>query len=242
MLIYNNREGADEELLKRFEEPAWNNPVIRYLDEDGADLIPRKDRVWTMGGTSSRMVAALEAGEREVPIWLRLMAAESGEGLDSVTLEMHCFWEGEGRLGALDGVVSTRAGFHAGREVVEVRFDPERIAEQKLIESARQLECAREVLRDVETRDAPLADRKHTLRRTPYRYLPLTPAQSTKVNAALHGGTDPAAFLSPRQRQLLVDVRKALDADPKSLAGLEPPADPARLATYEASLRSRLSD
>ena len=68
VLVYNNRKGGmDEELLRRFQEPAWNYQVIRFLDAAGRDVIPRKDRVWTTGGVASRMVEALEAANRPVP-------------------------------------------------------------------------------------------------------------------------------------------------------------------------------
>ena len=46
LLVYNNQE-SDSALLKSFGEPAWNNPVLRFLDHQGRDLIPRKDGVWT---------------------------------------------------------------------------------------------------------------------------------------------------------------------------------------------------
>ena len=36
VLVYNNRSsGMDGELLDRFDEPAWNFQVIRFLDRDG---------------------------------------------------------------------------------------------------------------------------------------------------------------------------------------------------------------
>lgn len=35
VLVYNNRSGADSEILNRFREPAWNYPVIRFLNGKG---------------------------------------------------------------------------------------------------------------------------------------------------------------------------------------------------------------
>jgi len=36
MLVYNNRNGGmDQKLLKRFQEPAWNHQVIRFLNAAG---------------------------------------------------------------------------------------------------------------------------------------------------------------------------------------------------------------
>ena len=53
--IYNNATGNDGEVLKSFEEPAWNNPVVRFLDSDGKDIIPRKDGVYTTAALLERM-------------------------------------------------------------------------------------------------------------------------------------------------------------------------------------------
>ena len=73
--VYNNIKGKDLEVLKRYKEPTWNNPVTRFVDARGADLIPRKDRVWSLAGTASRMVLALKAAGRKVPGYLELLAA-----------------------------------------------------------------------------------------------------------------------------------------------------------------------
>ena len=75
VLVYNNRKGGmDEELLRRFNEPAWNYQVIRFLDADGREVIPRKDRIWTTGGVASRMVEALGASNRPIPKYLEDLA------------------------------------------------------------------------------------------------------------------------------------------------------------------------
>ncbi len=39
--VYNNRPGSDVEILQRYNEPAWNNPVIRVVDGSGQDIIER---------------------------------------------------------------------------------------------------------------------------------------------------------------------------------------------------------
>ena len=67
LLVHNNRPGRDAELLKRFKEPAWNYQVVRFLDSEGEDIIPRKDRVWTRQALAARMAAALRASGRPVP-------------------------------------------------------------------------------------------------------------------------------------------------------------------------------
>ena len=75
MLVHNNRNsGMDRMLLERYQEPAWNYQVIRFLDSDGKDIIPRKDRVWSTRGVALRMVTALEASNRIVPKYLQELA------------------------------------------------------------------------------------------------------------------------------------------------------------------------
>jgi len=75
--IRNNVEGYEGEVRERFREPAWNNPVVRFLDGDGRDMIPRKDGVWQTGQLLRRMVDALTAARCDVPSWLRTVAAET---------------------------------------------------------------------------------------------------------------------------------------------------------------------
>lgn len=76
VLVYNNRGGEDRRLLKRFNEPAWNYQVIRFLDSKGHDIIPRKDRVWTTRGLAARMIDTLQTIDRPVPADLRALAEE----------------------------------------------------------------------------------------------------------------------------------------------------------------------
>lgn len=78
LLIYNNRPGGrDAELLERYGEPAWNYQVVRFLDASGRDIIPRRDRVWSLEAVASRMAAALRSAGREVPRFLDRLRKES---------------------------------------------------------------------------------------------------------------------------------------------------------------------
>jgi hypothetical protein len=80
VVIRNNVEGYERTILERYDEPTWNNPVVRFVDEEGKDVIPRKDRVWTTGGLLGRMAKALEAAGRDVPAWLATAANETASG------------------------------------------------------------------------------------------------------------------------------------------------------------------
>ena len=77
MLVYNNRSsGMDRKLMERYQEPSWNYQVIRFLDAEGRDVIPRKDRVWTTSGVAERMIKALGAANRPVPDYLKDLAGK----------------------------------------------------------------------------------------------------------------------------------------------------------------------
>lgn len=69
VVVFNNRH-SDAKTLQRFREPAWNYQVVRFLDGDGRDIIPRKDRVWTKFELAARMISALEAAGRTPPQYL----------------------------------------------------------------------------------------------------------------------------------------------------------------------------
>lgn len=258
--IYNNKPGRDAEILKRFDEPSWNYPVMRFLDASGADVLPRRDEIFTTEAVATRLAAALTAAGRPVPAYLRLAAEEArAEGRGSVTFAMHCYWEGEARIGTLDGVLGTRAGWVDGREVVEVEYDEDRLAFATLVEAARRADCCDHVYTHTpqqatalaersdasalpaRARDAKADDRKFALNRSPMRLLPLTPMQATKVNAALRLGKDPSAWITPRQAALLERVQKQLARDAESLEGLERPAAIDDLLDYERDLRRRLA-
>ncbi|MBI1374921.1 MAG: hypothetical protein GC159_19560 [Phycisphaera sp.] len=264
VLVYNNRQGWDADILTAFNEPPWNNPVMRYVDGDGRDLTPRQSGDYTLGGTARKMVSALEAAGRDVPGYLRALAAESDRrDLKRATFAMFCFWTGEAKLGAIDGVVGVRAAFAQGQEAVEVTYDPAVVKYENLVDSAQSMQCASTVFAhdeaqlaaakakvgsrasrfDGEARSAPESDHMHTLRATSYSYLPLTSMQAMKVNAALTARDAKALerWLSPRQIAQHQQVIDALRTDPDRLADLTAPSDPGLLADYAAKLDARLA-
>lgn len=72
--IHNNKKGRDAKILKRFEEKPWNNPVVRFIDAGGKDLVARRGGVYSPVEIASRMVTALQTAKRPVPGYLRLLA------------------------------------------------------------------------------------------------------------------------------------------------------------------------
>ncbi len=223
--VYNNRGGDDRQILKRFGELPFNNPVVRFLDREGLDLLPRRAGVWFPHAIGRRMVAALEAADRPVPAYLQDVVDElSPRSRERATFAMHCFWSGEVCLGEIDGILASRAGWLEGSEVVELTFDPSVVSYEELLRAARTRSCSDGVFTrsDVQLRtaraifgeDARLvqataetaraSDQKRALQGTPYARLGLTPRQALRVNAAVAAGRSPAFLLSPRQRARVI--------------------------------------
>lgn len=71
LLIHNNTNGADALILKKYNEPSWNYQVIRFLNSDGKDIIPRKDKIKTTKALASRMILTLEKSKQPVPNTLK---------------------------------------------------------------------------------------------------------------------------------------------------------------------------
>jgi len=82
--VYNNVEGEDARVLASFDEATWNNPVVRIIDTQEHDIVPRNGADWTVSGVSGAMVAALEHRERTVPRYLELLSWEDRAGRTNV--------------------------------------------------------------------------------------------------------------------------------------------------------------
>lgn len=221
LLIHNNKPGEDAAVMQRFGEPAWNYQVVRFLDAHAEDIIPRRDQVWDTGGIAERMIATLTRAKRPVPAYLTLLAAEHSPRLKQAVFAMYCFWTGEMELGRIDGVITTEAGFMAGKEVTLVKYDPAVISLPQLIAGAEKVECANAVyvpvldLTSVNAsrlnvgtisgyHSAPASDQKKQIGGTAAEKLTLTPAQATKINAWVRNDAAKAqSFLTNSQQAQL---------------------------------------
>lgn len=260
VVVFNNVPGTDAEILKKFKEPAWNNPVVRFLNSDGADLIPRKDGEYTSGFLLPRMALALEKAGQPVPEYLKIAAAEySPAKREKAVFAMYCFWEGEAKLGRLAGTIATRIGTLDQAEVVEIEFDPTVLGYKTLVEKALELDCTNRVfarsddqlkvakdvigkkaVRSDKPIDARTTQQYHLAQYPEYHYLPLTALQATRVNSAIAYRESPDALLSPSQLALLKLARESLTRNKKVFAGLSPDRTPDGLPRYAADLERRL--
>jgi copper chaperone CopZ len=238
--IYNNKGGKDAEVLKYYDEPSWNNPVVRIVDHDRLDIMPRLSGDYSPRAVVQQMAFALERRGKPVPAYLRLLheelTARSG-GSEQATFAMYCFWTGEKQLGQLEGVVETKAGFMDGREVVQVTYDPTVISYEEVLDEGRKTRCADKayVHNEQQARIAkqalggnavkstanfrPDSQPKYYLAQTHYRAVPMTESQAARANALIGSGKSPDAVLSPRQIVLAKEARSAPDSKLKNRIG-----------------------
>ena len=235
--------------------------MVRYIDDTERDIIARRDGIWSIGGTTARMIEALELSTKTIPNYLHLVHPPDSDKLETAEFAMHCYWEGEAKLGGIKGVHSTRAGWRDGLEVVQLKFSPDIVNYKTLLEKAqsfdcasrvfthtrKQLELAQEAVGDKAVkasgsmRDAKQSDQKYYLSRTLFRHLPLTQMQATKVNSLVDQRKPVDSALSPRQRQMSRLVQAVVDADKNALKGFVFPEDESQLAAYQKKLSDRLA-
>ena len=171
------------------------------------------------------MISVLEKRERPVPKYLRSLVSVGVRTNDAkAAFAMHCFWTGEYRLGGIDGVIATEAGWLDGREVTLVRYDSEQLSLRSLARKAAQVRCADKIytpdgeslagLRggklDNGYRTASGSDQKRQIARLPaLNKLPgINAMQLTKINSAAPDNLSLALqWLSPKQREQFVASR-----------------------------------
>lgn len=223
LAIFNNKRGDDAKVLAAYKEPAWNNPVVRIVRANGQDLIERVNGNYTPLRVVQAINQAIDLSGQIQPEWLRLLEQElraETTGTEKADFAMYCFWTGEKQLGQIDGVVSTKAGFMGGHEVVEVEYDPLVVSFDNLLATAQKQQCASEVFTTT-TKQTALAKKvvgaqkvssqksfrpdhqpKYYLSHTHLKYVPMTPLQAARVNAAIGHRAAFAKYLSPRQLQM----------------------------------------
>ena len=199
LAIFNNKGGHDGEVLKMYNEPSWNNPVVRIVDEKGNDVSPRLSGNYSAAGLTNMMAGALIKTQGKSPVYLQLLADELNarqSGTETVIYSMHCFWTGEALFGNVNGVIATTAGWQNGKEVVKVEYNPSIISSAQLDKISQQISC--KVSSGDQFRND--ATPKYYLSNSRYRNIPLTELQKCRVNSALAEGLDPEVYMSPRQK------------------------------------------
>lgn len=228
LVIYNNKGGADGKVLEKYNEPTWNNPVVRIVDGNGKNIVKRLNANYSQKGITNTMITALLNSNKIVPDYLHFFAEEldvkSGELKESY-VSMYCFWTGEKVIGDIKGVAETEAGFMDGKEVVKFTYNPSLVSYDDILKTAGSAKCADSAYTD-DKKEQGLAKKitkrearntkpyrsdktpKYYLANTVYQYLPMSTYQSQKINVALGKGNSALDYLSPRQKEMLQYIDK----------------------------------
>jgi hypothetical protein len=237
--IFNNKKGKDAETLTFFHEPAWNNPVVRIVDQNKIDLTPRVSGNYQIDGVVLAMLAALESERIEVPEYLRFLQKEfsSQAQQQEVYFSMYCFWTGEKTFGAIEGVTETEAGYMDGKEVVRVRYDATQIALSQLVNQGESAACADFVYLNDQKSELDVKgvkqsklrkasnfridkETKYYLRHSIYRFVPMTSLQACRINSLIGQNKSADQVLSDRQLQVLNYIKAHPNAFFKNAIGI----------------------
>ncbi len=205
LAIFNNKGGKDKKILQKYNEPTWNNPVVRVVDKNGNNLTKRISGDYSALAVYNAITEVLQKEGKEIPKYITLLGEELKGNKYGAAKEtyysMYCFWTGEKQLGNNEGVLNTEAGFMNGREVVKVTYNPQIISNKTLTSFAKQNKMA-PMQKDKSYR-ASGKDEDYYLQHSKYKYLPLTSLQRTKINSALGNRKNPELYLSPSQKEWL---------------------------------------
>lgn len=207
LAIFNNKGGDDAQVLAKYGEPSWNNPVVRIVDAEGKDLVARVAGNYSPQGLFSAMAQTMINRKTTMPGYMEVLGLElTTAPVREAYYQMYCFWSGEHHLGNSDAVLTTEPGFLNGHEVVKVKYDPTKISEAALTKYAAQKDI--KPVRGGDGYRIATKDHYYQLQQTNYVYLPLTAVQKTKMNAAYGRGEDLNYYLSPRQLAYLQTIEK----------------------------------
>ena len=73
LAIFNNKGGKDREVLNYFNEPTWNNPVVRIIDNNKKNLIPRISGNYSSLAITEAMIEVLQKQKTTIPKYLNLL-------------------------------------------------------------------------------------------------------------------------------------------------------------------------
>src|SRR5688572_14094231 len=207
LAIYNNKGGHDAEILKKYNEPSWNNPVVRIVDEKGKDIASRLSGNYSAHGLMDLVTSVVIKIQGKAPVYMQLLADElaaKAKGTNTATYSMSCFWTGEALFGKLNGVIATTAGWQQGREVVKVEYNPSIISKSQLDKAAEQSRCKIAAAGNFSIDQTP----KYYLSNHKYRSIPMSELQKSRVNSAIGEGQNPEMYLSPRQIKFLKNQKR----------------------------------
>jgi len=210
LAIFNNKTGKDRAILEKFNEPSWNNPVVRIIDPDGNNIVKRIGNDYSALTLCKRLKEALSVRGSPIPPYLDILEQEirasTSNNIKEIYFKMYCFWTGEKQLGKLDGVVDVESGFIDRSEVVKVTYNSSFVNKSELTTYAKTLDF--QPIKTSEAYKTATKDVHYYLSHSDYKYLPLSTIQKIKINSALGSKQRPEVYLSPKQLKWLKGLRK----------------------------------
>ncbi|MEM7186864.1 MAG: thioredoxin family protein, partial [Bacteroidota bacterium] len=73
LAIFNNKKGKDLEVLRKYREPTWNNPVVRIVDHKGDNIVPRLASDYSAKGLYKAMERALVGEGIPIPEYMIIL-------------------------------------------------------------------------------------------------------------------------------------------------------------------------
>ena len=223
LAIHNNKGGRDKEILKKYNEPTWNNPVARIVDKKGKNITKRLSGNFSELAVVNLLMEGMIESAIPIPGYLELLQEElsaESRGTQETVFSMFCFWTGEKEIAEIPGVLTTDAGFMNGAEVVKIKYDPNVVSLDKLAKTAHKQNCASAVFTDVKKEQELIENKtrlatrgtgkyrddkenKYFLYKSKYRTIPMTHLQATRVNNRIANKLNPEKLLSPNQLAIL---------------------------------------
>lgn len=75
LAIFNNKRGKDNAVLKHYQEPSWNNPVVCIINANGENLIRQIAGDYSKSRVAQEMLGVLEKQQKVVSSDLRNLAS-----------------------------------------------------------------------------------------------------------------------------------------------------------------------
>jgi len=207
LCIFNNKGGSDRKILDQFNEPSWNNPVVRIINSEGKDIIKRVSGNYNQASLVTAINTAITESGSLIPQYLILLEKELTSQHEECFLSMYCFWTGEKEIANIPGVIETQAGFMEGREVVKVTYDKYSTNPKKIKKTASKKSSGDELFLK-ETNYRVDSESKYYLQHSLLKHIPMTSTQEMHVNRSLALREDATQYLSPSQLQLYAKVKK----------------------------------
>ena len=208
LAIFNNKKGKDLKILQKYNEPTWNNPVVRIVNKNGENIVKRVASDYSAKGLYNAIINALKKENKTIPGYVKILGSELSINYNTPNIKeahykMYCFWTGEKQLGSQEGVLLTQAGFMNG-EVVKVKYNASKISKEELntFAKANQMQTASNSGNFTWAEK----DEDYYLQHSKLKYLPLSQVQKTKINSALGNRKSPLTYLSPKQKKWLAKV------------------------------------